>query len=115
MLLQYDGITSHARLAAHLDLGTVSNVVVSPPSSRHKTFPYESLYQSLIDQKKGDKSYRYFRSITRLQDQFPFAQCAQTRKKVDVWCSNDYVCLGHLAQVDCANVACSWPWAATLP
>lgn len=57
------------------------------------SFPYEGLYQHIINQKKGNKSYRYFRSITRLQDQFPLAQCNQTGKKVDVWCSNDYVCM----------------------
>ena len=92
MLLWYDSITAYARVDAYVELGTVSNVAVSCPSPAHKIFPYESLYQSLIDKKKEDKSYRYFRSITRLKDQFPFAQCSRTGKKLDVWCSNDYVC-----------------------
>lgn len=56
-----------------------------------QTFPYEDLYQSLIDKKKADQSYRYFRTIERLQDQFPYARCTHTGKKVNVWCSNDYV------------------------
>ncbi|KAI0420042.1 5-aminolevulinate synthase [Xylaria grammica] len=60
----------------------------------HETFPYEAVYQSLIDKKKVDKSYRYFRSITRIQNEFPFAICARTGKKVNVWCSNDYLAMG---------------------
>lgn len=56
-----------------------------------RVFPYETFYESIIQTKKEDKSYRYFRNIRRLQNEFPFAQCPQTRHKVNVWCSNDYV------------------------
>ena len=73
------------------DLGSVSDVVVPRTSPEHKIFSYENMYRSLIDKKKGDGSYRYFRSIVRLQNQFPLAQCSRTGKKVNVWCSNDYV------------------------
>jgi hypothetical protein len=68
-------------------LGTARDVVLSGATP----FAYEDLYQSIIEKKKIDRSYRYFRSITRLQNEFPFAKCARTGKKVNVWCSNDYV------------------------
>jgi hypothetical protein len=78
-----------------MDLGNVSNVILPdvgpPPDLGHGGFNYESFYQTIVNQKKLDKSYRYFRSITRLQNQFPFAQCSQSGKTVNVWCSNDYV------------------------
>ncbi|PYH94191.1 5-aminolevulinate synthase [Aspergillus ellipticus CBS 707.79] len=73
---------------------TASDVAVPRPSPGHKFFPYESLYQSVLDKKKKDESYRYFRSIARLQEQFPYARCSLTGKKVDVWCSNDYLAMG---------------------
>ncbi|KAL4738191.1 5-aminolevulinate synthase [Aspergillus similis] len=62
--------------------------------ARSAIFPYESAYHDLIDKKKKDQSYRYFRSISRLQDQFPLARCDRTGKTVDVWCSNDYLAMG---------------------
>ncbi len=85
--------TLHTYSTSYFDLGTASDVFLpgAPPAPGHKAFPYEGLYQSIIDTKKSDKSYRYFRSITRLQNEFPFAECSRTGKKINVWCSNDYV------------------------
>jgi hypothetical protein len=65
---------------------------LSPASSGQHVFPYENFYTSVLDSKKADNSYRTFRSITRLQKEFPFAVCAKSGKKVDVWCTNDYAC-----------------------
>ena len=81
---------------ANLDLNTPL-VVGAQLRDSPKTafFPYESFYHHILNQKKGNKSYRYFRSITRLQDNFPLAVFNQTGKKVDVWCSNDYVCMTY--------------------
>ncbi|KAI0539889.1 5-aminolevulinate synthase [Xylaria digitata] len=80
----------------HSCFGTVSDVVLPGTVSvtGHETFPYEAFYQSQIDKKKQDQSYRYFRSISRIQNEFPFAICARTGKKVNVWCSNDYLGMG---------------------
>lgn len=85
--------TLHTDSTSYFLLGTASDVVLlgAPPAAGHTAFAYEGLYQSIIDKKKVDKSYRYFRSITRLQNEFPFAKCSRTGKKVNVWCSNDYV------------------------
>jgi 5-aminolevulinate synthase len=56
-----------------------------------KTFAYEKFYESLLQRKKNDKSYRYFRNINRIAKDFPAAHSADERKRVKVWCSNDYV------------------------
>ncbi|KAE8318073.1 P-loop containing nucleoside triphosphate hydrolase protein [Aspergillus transmontanensis] len=84
---------------AHIDLSTPLAARTVParstaPRYQATAFPYEELYQHVLDKKKKDQSYRYFRSITRLQDQFPLARCNRTGKKVDVWCSNDYLAMG---------------------
>ncbi|KAF2717191.1 5-aminolevulinate synthase [Polychaeton citri CBS 116435] len=74
--------------------GTIAILVLTRAFAGSRAFPYEDLYQSIIDKKKQDKSYRYFRSITRLQDEFPYGECSRTGKKVNVWCSNDYLAMG---------------------
>ncbi|PLN76741.1 5-aminolevulinate synthase [Aspergillus taichungensis] len=78
---------AYSTAAVHVHDVSASTVALTP-------FPYENFYQQVIDQKKADQSYRYFRSITRLQDQFPKAQCHRTGKTVDVWCANDYLAMG---------------------
>ncbi|KAI1171568.1 5-aminolevulinate synthase [Nemania sp. FL0916] len=88
--------------------GTVSEEIIprniaavppAPPAANAGKFHYDDFYQSVINQKKMDKSYRYFRSITRLQNEFPNAECSQTGKKVSVWCSNDYLGMGSSPEV----------------
>ncbi|KAI0198180.1 5-aminolevulinate synthase [Astrocystis sublimbata] len=71
----------------------VHNAVIQP-TVKSADFNYDNYYQSIIDQKKSDKSYRFFRSITRTQDEFPYARCPKTGKRVNVWCSNDYLGMG---------------------
>lgn len=78
------------RNKAEIIPGTIG-AAAAPVVAEPQIFPYEDLYQSLIDKKKVDQSYRYFRTIERLQDQFPYARCTHTGKRVNVWCSNDYV------------------------
>ncbi|KAI8850220.1 hypothetical protein BC829DRAFT_390145, partial [Chytridium lagenaria] len=53
-------------------------------------FDYEGFYQSEIDKKHSDKSYRYFNNINRLAQEFPKAHVA-SGEHVTVWCSNDYL------------------------
>ncbi|KAI0434852.1 5-aminolevulinate synthase [Xylaria sp. FL1042] len=91
-------VPSHTR---HFHQATVANAIVQNPQTtvlshviEHGSFDYENYYQSIIDEKKKDKSYRFFRSITRTQDEFPYARCPKTGKKVNVWCSNDYLGMG---------------------
>ncbi|KAI1189231.1 5-aminolevulinate synthase [Nemania serpens] len=78
------------------DIPTVSkrSLAVTPSATGLSSFPYEDFYHSILNEKRADGSYRYFRSITRLQNQFPFAECSRTGKRVNVWCSNDYLAMG---------------------
>ncbi|KAJ9112816.1 mitochondrial 5-aminolevulinate synthase [Naganishia adeliensis] len=54
-------------------------------------FSYERFYETELDKKHKDKSYRYFNNINRLAAKFPVAHTANTKDEVDVWCSNDYL------------------------
>ena len=67
-----------------------------PPASK---FDYEAFYQSELDKKHRDKSYRYFNNINRLAQEFPRAHMASPEEKVTVWCSNDYLGMGRNRQV----------------
>ncbi|KAF9958100.1 mitochondrial 5-aminolevulinate synthase [Mortierella alpina] len=56
-----------------------------------KTFDYEGVYESELQKKRQDKSYRFFNNINRLAEQFPRAHTAKPEDEVTVWCSNDYL------------------------
>ncbi|PVU88280.1 hypothetical protein BB561_005942, partial [Smittium simulii] len=71
---------------------------VSSLSARSRFIPSLSrsplfcpLYQSKLDAKHQDKSYRYFNNINRLAKNQPKAHTADKKNLVDVWCSNDYL------------------------
>eukprot|EP00126_Sphaerothecum_destruens_P002550 Sdes_comp15981_c0_seq1m5137 len=60
---------------------------------------YMQHFDAEIQKKKQDKSYRVFKNINRLAHDYPHAHthtpCGE-RKKVTVWCSNDYLGMsGH--------------------
>ena len=56
------------------------------------SFPYNEFFQEQIAQKKADHSYRVFKKVIRLADQFPKAkEYSYGEKDVTVWCSNDYL------------------------
>lgn len=59
-----------------------------------QSYQYESLYQTELDRKRKDKSYRFFNNINRLAQEFPRAHRAEEQDKVTVWCSNDYLGMG---------------------
>ncbi|KAI8907006.1 pyridoxal phosphate-dependent transferase [Powellomyces hirtus] len=63
---------------------------VQPAQGARKAFDYESFYQTELDKKHKDKSYRYFNNINRLAQKFPTAHTG-TGEHVTVWCSNDYL------------------------
>lgn len=57
-----------------------------------QSFPYNEFFQKQIAQKKADHSYRVFKKVIRLADQFPKAkEYSYGEKDVTVWCSNDYL------------------------
>ena len=55
------------------------------------SFRYEDRYKSIINAKKEDKSYRYFRNINRIAKEFPLGHSGKTDDRVNAWCTNDYV------------------------
>ena len=61
-------------------------------------FEYETFFESKIDEKKKDQSYRIFNKINRLAKDFPLGESYSHGKDGDtisVWCSNDYLGIGH--------------------
>jgi hypothetical protein len=66
------------------------NTSTSTPKKK-ETFGYSSFYESELEKKHKDKSYRYFNNINRLAAKFPVAHTRETADEVDVWCSNDYL------------------------
>eukprot|EP00794_Sanderia_malayensis_P006225 gene6225-6941_t len=66
----------------------------SKQTAFHSHFDYGSFFNSLILKKKADHSYRIFKNVNRLAQQFPYAadfSLPHKPKKVSVWCSNDYL------------------------
>ena len=54
-------------------------------------YRYEDRYSSIINAKKQDKSYRYFRNINRIAKEFPLAHSGESDERFNTWCTNDYV------------------------
>ena len=64
------------------------------PASKVMQFDYEEFYNSKLEAKRKDNSYRYFNTISRLAQQFPKAEIAAKNNKtteITVWCANDYL------------------------
>ncbi|KAI8820973.1 pyridoxal phosphate-dependent transferase [Fimicolochytrium jonesii] len=83
---QQHGEAPHANHAERL----ASLPAARPAQSAQKKFDYESFYQTELEKKHKDKSYRYFNNINRLAQKFPTAHTG-TGEHVTVWCSNDYL------------------------
>lgn len=55
-------------------------------------FAYENFFEEQIIKKKKDHSYRIFKKVNRLADNFPAAyEYSWGENAVKVWCSNDYL------------------------
>ncbi|KAJ6072371.1 hypothetical protein N7467_010456 [Penicillium canescens] len=68
----------------------------APTTGRYN---YDDFYNTELEKKHKDKSYRYFNNINRLAQEFPRAHTASTEERVTVWCSNDYLGMGRNPQV----------------
>ncbi|KAK6088127.1 5-aminolevulinate synthase [Seiridium cupressi] len=66
----------------------------SKSASSANKFDYDGFYESELDKKHMDKSYRYFNNINRLAKKFPEAHMAEKSDRVTVWCANDYLGMG---------------------
>lgn len=60
-------------------------------SNRECRYDYEGLFDSELDKKRADHTYRFFNNINRLAREFPMAHRDTEQDKVTVWCSNDYL------------------------
>lgn len=70
-------------------------LATAKPAAKAAQFDYEGFYQTELDKKHKDKSYRYFNNINRLAKDFPRAHKESKEDKVTVWCSNDYLGMGR--------------------
>ncbi|KAK4997431.1 hypothetical protein LTR66_003167, partial [Elasticomyces elasticus] len=79
-------ITQH-----HQNLETAS----PPGPPKAAKFDYNGFYNTELEKKHKDKSYRYFNNINRLAQEFPRAHMSVPEERVTVWCSNDYLGMGR--------------------
>ncbi|CAK9805863.1 5-aminolevulinate synthase, erythroid-specific, mitochondrial [Anthophora quadrimaculata] len=69
------------------DINVSNQINVEKPS-----FPYEEFFHEQIMRKKKDHSYRVFKKVNRLAENFPTAmEYSWGEKEITVWCSNDYL------------------------
>ncbi|KAJ6107778.1 hypothetical protein N7523_009101 [Penicillium sp. IBT 18751x] len=83
--------------SAHATAAAVRGPCPEAPSQKH--FDYNGFYNTELEKKHKDKSYRYFNNINRLAKEFPRAHTASVEERVTVWCSNDYLGMGRNPQV----------------
>lgn len=63
-----------------------------PPEVPANLFNYDKFFQSQIEKKKQDHSYRVFKKVLRKGSNFPYAEeHSGDKRKISVWCSNDYL------------------------
>ncbi|EPE07287.1 5-aminolevulinate synthase [Ophiostoma piceae UAMH 11346] len=76
-----------------------SDSKTAAPAKLQTKFDYEDYYESELQKKHKDKSYRYFNNINRLAKDFPRAHMADKEDRVTVWCANDYLGMGRNPKV----------------
>lgn len=58
-------------------------------------YQYDEFFEKKIEEKKSDHTYRVFKTVNRLANEFPMAEnftdSLDDKKEVSVWCSNDYL------------------------
>ncbi|KAJ0068467.1 hypothetical protein NL108_008416, partial [Boleophthalmus pectinirostris] len=56
---------------------------------------YDKFFEKKIEEKKSDHTYRVFKTVNRLANEFPmandFSDSLEDKREVSVWCSNDYL------------------------
>ncbi|XP_037346812.1 5-aminolevulinate synthase, nonspecific, mitochondrial [Pungitius pungitius] len=58
-------------------------------------YQYDEFFERKIEEKKSDHTYRVFKTVNRLAEEFPmadnFTASLEEKSDVSVWCSNDYL------------------------
>lgn len=71
-----------------------------PPNRSEVSFAYEDFFHEQILKKKKDHSYRVFKKVNRLAQQFPTAkEYSWGERPITVWCSNDYLGISSHVEV----------------
>lgn len=75
-------------------------IAITPHEDQEKPFMYQEFFANQIAKKKQDHSYRIFKKVNRMGDNFPYAhECTQGQKPITVWCSNDYLGMSRHPEV----------------
>ncbi|AAS50667.1 ABL104Cp [Eremothecium gossypii ATCC 10895] len=78
--------------AAAADVGEARPITpVLERGTQERTFDYDGLFETELQKKRLDSSYRFFNNINRLAKEYPMAHRLEEEDKVTVWCSNDYL------------------------
>ncbi|XP_061689541.1 5-aminolevulinate synthase, nonspecific, mitochondrial [Syngnathoides biaculeatus] len=91
------GITSESLMKTLLKQRPkmVSHLLQDNLPSRLSRFHYDGFFEKKIEEKKGDHTYRVFKTVNRLAEEFPMADdftgSLEDKREVSVWCSNDYL------------------------
>ena len=74
----------------HLNKQVLSSFYFTAPNI--ELFNYDKFFNTQIEKKKRDHSYRVFKKVLRKGPMFPLAEeHTDMKKKISVWCSNDYL------------------------
>lgn len=86
--------------------------LTSAESRKDSGFNYNAFFASEIERKKKDFTYRVFRKILRDAEDFPFADdySTGTKRRVAVWCSNDYLGMSWHPKVKEAAISAIKSW-----
>jgi len=86
--LSSDGVGTAMKQASE----AVHQDIIELGNKPKEVFPYESFFHEQIMRKKNDHSYRVFKKVNRLAENFPSAhEYSWGKRPITVWCSNDYL------------------------
>ncbi|KAK9528791.1 hypothetical protein VZT92_012936 [Zoarces viviparus] len=74
---------------------SVSHLLQDNMPSSLSRYQYDEFFERKIEEKKSDHTYRVFKTVNRLANEFPmaddFTSSLDEKRDVSVWCSNDYL------------------------
>ncbi|XP_034724809.1 5-aminolevulinate synthase, nonspecific, mitochondrial isoform X1 [Etheostoma cragini] len=73
----------------------VSHLLQDNLPGKMSRYQYDLFFEKKIEEKKSDHTYRVFKTVNRLANEFPMAEdftgSLEAKREVSVWCSNDYL------------------------